>query len=455
MAYDYDLLVIGAGSGGVRASRVAASLGAKVAVVESGPLGGTCVNVGCVPKKLFVYGAHFPEDFHSAAGYGWQLSAPTFDWPTLRDHKNTEILRLNGIYQNLLDNAGVELLLGKAAFVNSNCVAVKKADGGEQQVTAKHILIATGGHPSVAKFPGSEHCITSNDAFYLSQLPEKIVVYGGGYIAVEFAGIFHGLGVETHLVYRGPLFLRGFDEGVRQHLATTMAAKGIHLHFNTTIENIEKQGESLNVVLSSGEKLAVGEVMAATGRKALVEPLALENTSVSCRDNGSIIVDEHYQTSDDAIFAIGDVKGGPELTPVAIVEGNALAQRLFGKAINVNYNNIATAIFSQPNIGTVGLSEAQALEQYGDVAVYESTFRPMKNTLGGSEEKSYLKLLVDVASDKVIGCHMVGPEAGEIIQGLAVAITAGATKRDFDDTMAIHPTTAEEFVTMKTSRPAH
>ena len=443
--YDYDLYVIGAGSGGVRASRIAAQLGAKVALAESRYLGGTCVNVGCVPKKLFVYASHISEDIEAAEGYGWRVNNPQFNWQTLVEHKNTEISRLNGIYQQLLDNAGVSLHRGHAKIEGPHRVSVNN-----QEFSAKHILIATGGWPFVPHFPGSEHAITSNEAFYLDKLPRSIVVYGGGYIAVEFAGIFNGLGVETHLVYRGSLFLRGFDQGIREHLAEEMRKKGVRIHFDTTIESVEKQSNGeMTVYLSSKEILSVGGVMAATGRKALTEGLGLENTGVQLNNQGQIIVDEHKQTSEPSIYAIGDVKGGIELTPVAIAEGAALANYLFAdKALPLSYEDVPTAIFSQPNAATVGLSEEQARQQYSQIDIYESDFRHLKLTMTDIQERTYMKLIVDRDSDRVVGCHMLGQDAAEIIQGLAIAMKAGATKAHFDATIGIHPSAAEEFVTM-------
>ncbi|MGS2722163.1 glutathione-disulfide reductase [Porticoccus sp. GXU_MW_L64] len=445
--YDYDLFVIGAGSGGVRAARMSAQYGAKVAVAEQQHLGGTCVNVGCVPKKLFVYASEFAEEFHAAKGFGWDIEQPpTHQWQRLIANKNAEIRRLNGIYGNLLDGSGVDLFESKATITGPNQLSV-----GGQTITAERILIATGGYPFVPQFPGNELAITSNEAFYLDNLPEKIIVVGGGYIAVEFAGIFNGLGVETHLIYRGPMFLRGFDNDVREALATEMKNKGVHLHFDTNIESLESiEKGQIKATLTDNSTLSVGQVMYATGRKANLEGLGLENTAVEVRKNGSIVVDDNFQTAEAGVYAIGDVIDRVALTPVAITEAMSLSAALYkNEHAPVDYSNIPTAVFSQPNIGTVGLSEEQAREQYGDIRVYKSQFRAMKQTLGGGNDKILMKLIVDNATDKVIGCHMLGDHAGEIIQGIGIAIKAGATKADFDNTVGIHPTAAEEFVTMR------
>ncbi len=444
--FDFDLFVIGAGSGGVRASRMAAQLGAKVAVAEDTFLGGTCVNVGCVPKKLFVYGSHFAEEFHAARGFGWQSDAPVFDWPTLRDNKTREIERLNGVYGNILSNAGVELIEGRASLTGPNSLVV-----GDKSYTAARILIATGGEAVVPQLPGSEHIINSNDAFYLEELPDKIVIVGGGYIAVEFAGIFNGLGVETHLLYRGPLFLRGFDEDVREFTAAELRKKGINLHFDCNIESIERLASGqLSAQLTDGSQLEAGQIMYATGRRPRIEGLGLEHTAVATAANGAIQVNDQFQTAEPSVYAVGDVIDRVQLTPVALAEGMALVRHLYGnQPINLDYSNIASAVFCQPNIATVGLTEQQAQEQGFEVSVFKSQFRHMKHTLSGVDEQTLMKLVVDKASDRVLGCHMVGSDAGEIIQGLAVAMRAGATKADFDQTIGIHPTAAEEFVTMR------
>lgn len=449
MAYDFDLFVIGAGSGGVRAARFAAGFGARVAVAESRYLGGTCVNVGCVPKKLLVYGAHFEEELRQAKGYGWTSGEPAFDWSTLIANKNREIERLNGIYRKLLVDSGVKLLEGHARLVGGQHVEV---DG--QRYSARHILIATGGWPQKPDIPGAEHAITSNEAFYLEQLPQRVLVVGGGYIAVEFASIFHGLGAKTSLLYRRDLFLRGFDESLRVHLRDEMEKKGVDLQFNSDIRRIDKQVDgTLKATLADGRVLETDCVFYATGRRPMLDNLGLENTRIEQDDRGFIRVDNLYRTADPYVLAIGDVIGRVQLTPVALAEGMAVARRLFRpeEYRPLSYELIPTAVFSLPNIGTVGLSEQQAREKHR-VKVFESRFRPMKLSLTESQERTLMKLVVDADSDRVLGCHMIGPEAGEIIQGLAVAMKAGATKRDFDDTLGIHPTAAEEFVTMRTAR---
>ncbi|WP_394558383.1 glutathione-disulfide reductase [Aquipseudomonas alcaligenes] len=448
MSYEFDLFVIGAGSGGVRAARFAAGFGAKVAVAESRYLGGTCVNVGCVPKKFLVYGAHFAEDFEQASGFGWNSDEPTFDWPTLIANKNREIQRLNGIYRNLLVNSGVTLLEGHAKLLGPHEVEING-----QRHSAKHILIATGGWPQVPDIPGKELAITSNEAFFLEQLPKRVLVVGGGYIAVEFASIFHGLGAQTSLLYRKDLFLRGFDGAVRKHLKEELEKKGLGLQFNTDIASIERQADgSLLATLRDGRQLETDCVFYATGRRPMLDNLGLETTGVKLNDQGFIAVNEQFETSEPSILALGDVVGRVQLTPVALAEGMAVARRLFKpeEYRPLDYSLIPTAVFSLPNIATVGLSEEQAREQGHEVTVFESRFRPMKLTLTESQERTLMKLVVDAKTDKVLGCHMVGPESGEIVQGLAVALKAGATKRIFDETLGIHPTAAEEFVTMRT-----
>ena len=448
MTYDFDLFVIGAGSGGVRAARFAAGYGARVAVAESRYLGGTCVNVGCVPKKLLVYGAHFADDFEQAKGFGWSLGQASFDWSTLIANKNREIDRLNGVYRNLLVNSGVTLLEGHARIVDDHSIEL---DG--KRYSAKHILIATGGWPHIPEVPGHEHAIGSNEVFFLEQLPERVLVIGGGYIAVEFASIFNGLGAQTSLLYRGDLFLRGFDNAVRKHLQEELTKNGVDLQFNSDIARIDKQADgSLLATLKDGRALEADCVFYATGRRPMLDNLGLENTHVELDKRGYIKVDEQYQSSTPSILAIGDVIGRVQLTPVALAEGMAVARRLFKpeEYRTVDYQTIPTAVFSLPNIGTVGLSEEQAKEEGYSVQVFESRFRPMKLTMTESQERTLMKLVVDAKTDRVLGCHMVGPEAGEIVQGLAVALKAGATKQIFDDTIGVHPTAAEEFVTMRT-----
>jgi glutathione reductase (NADPH) len=446
--FDYDLFVIGAGSGGVRAARTAAATGARVAVAEDRYLGGTCVNVGCVPKKLYSYAAHFHDAFLDARGFGWELpEAPRFDWATLRDNKVREISRLNEIYGRLLENAGVRLINGRASVVDAHCVEV-----AGQRFSAAKILVAVGGWPWIPDFPGRELAVTSNEVFDLERMPRRFLVLGGGYIAVEFASIFNGLGSEAHLVYRGELFLRGFDREVREFTREQMAIKGVNLHFETNIERIDKVEDGLRVTLVNGETLAVDTVLAATGRKPNLEGLGLDALNVELNADGTVKVNDRFETSVPSILALGDVTGGPELTPVALAEAMHLVQQHFSDArpAPMDYRNIATAVFCHPNIGTVGLSEEQARKQYEAIRVYRTDFRPMKHTLSGSQERCLMKLIVDDASDVVVGAHMVGEEAGELIQGIAIAVRAGLTKADFDATVGIHPTAAEEFVTMRT-----
>ena len=445
---DFDLVVIGAGSGGVRLARMSAQRGARVAIVESRYLGGTCVNVGCVPKKLFVYGAHVGEDLEDAAGYGWHVPVEDvrFDWPTLVANKNTEIERLNGIYQQLLEGAGVTIIQGTATLRDPNTIAV-----GDRELTSDHITVATGSWPATPDVPGRELILSSNEMFYLPQLPREAVVWGGGYIAVEFAGILAGLGVETTLIYRGELFLRGFDEDVRRFMVAELEKKGIRLRFNTTINAVEESGNGYSVSLSDGSVMNTGLVLAATGRRALVDGIGLESLGVGFTASGHIQVDEGFRTTVPSISALGDVIGTPQLTPVALAQGMVLSRRLFGDGEGeLDYRNIPTAVFCQPNIGTVGLTEAEAKEAGHKVVIYRSEFRPMKHTLSGRDERSLMKLVVDADTDRVLGAHMVGPDAGEIMQGLGVAMKCGATKADFDSTIGIHPTSAEEFVTMRT-----
>ncbi len=448
MAYDFDLFVIGAGSGGVRAARFAAGFGAKVAVAESRYLGGTCVNVGCVPKKLFVYGAHFADDFEQAEGYGWSLEKANFDWKTLISNKNREIERLNGIYRNLLVNSGVELFEAHARLLGPNSVEVNG-----QQYSARHILVATGGWPQIPDIPGREYAISSNEAFFLQDLPKRVLVVGGGYIAVEFAGIFQGLGADTSLLYRGELFLRGFDKAVREHLKDELTKRGLDLQFNTEIVRIDKLADGrLQATLKDGRELHADCVFYATGRRPMLDNLGLENTGVKLDERGFIQVDDQYQSSEPSILAIGDVIGKVQLTPVALAEGMAVARRLFKpeQYRPVDYQHIPTAVFSQPPIGTVGLTEEQAREAGHSVQIFESRFRPMKLTMTQCQERTLMKLVVDAKTDKVLGCHMVGPDAGEIVQGLAIALKAGASKQLFDETIGVHPTAAEEFVTLRT-----
>jgi len=444
-SYDYDLFTIGAGSGGVRASRFAAGMGAKAAVAEERYLGGTCVNVGCIPKKLFSYAAHYADDFEEAVGFGWQASRPGFDWPTLVANKDKEIARLNGIYERILTNAGVAIMRGRAVVIDPHTLEL---DG--RRITARHILVATGGWPLVPDIPGKEHAITSNEAFHLSALPKRAIVVGGGYIAVEFAAIFNGLGVETTLSYRGDCLLKVFDNDLGVFLGQEMSKKGVRIALRSHIVSIERRGETRICHLSDGSVIEAEAVMYATGRAPNTNGLGLERAGVDVAANGAVIVDEHFQTNVPSIHAIGDVIHRVQLTPVALAEGMAVADRLFGTGERrVDYRYVPTAVFSHPNVGTVGLSEAQARQQSTDIDIYQTDFKPLKHTLSGSDERTFMKLVVDRATDRVLGVHMVGPEAGEIIQGFAVALNCGATKKQFDTTIGIHPTAAEEFVTMR------
>lgn len=442
---DYDLFVIGGGSGGVRAARMAAGFGARVALAEERYFGGTCVNVGCIPKKLFVYASHFREEFRAAAGYGWQVPAPAFDWRRLRENKDAEIARLNGVYRRLLENAGVAIFEDRARLEGPQRVAV-----AGRSITAERILVATGGWPDVPDIPGQEHVSTSNEIFHLDALPERLLIVGGGYIAVEFAGIFHGLGVPTTQLYRRELFLRGFDEDLRRELAEAMRRDGVDLRFGVNVTRIDRHGEGLTATLTDGGTIEADCILYATGRRPLTGDLGLEAAGVRTRDNGAIIVDEQYRTNVPSIYAVGDVTDRVNLTPVALAEGMAFARNNYaGVDSGVDYEFVPSAVFSQPTIGTVGFTEAEARERFGDVAVFKSRFTPLKHSMTGIEEKTFMKMLVRRSDDRVVGVHMLGPEAGEIIQGLAVAMRAGATKTCFDTTIGIHPTAAEEFVTMR------
>ncbi|WP_226647555.1 glutathione-disulfide reductase [Microbulbifer variabilis] len=445
--YEFDLFVIGAGSGGVRASRMAAAQGMKVAVAEDRYMGGTCVNVGCVPKKLFVYASGFSEDFTDAKAYGWESSSAEFHWPTLRDNNAREVSRLNDIYRNLLANSDVTVIDGRAKVMGANKVVVN-----DREYTAKRILVATGSWPFVPEIPGKEFILTSNDVFSMETFPKRVLVVGGGYIAVEFAGIFAGLGSETHLSYRRDLFLRGFDRDIRHFVRDEMVKKNIDLKFNHQVNAIEKlQDGSFLVHAEDGSSLNVDMVLYATGRVANTEGLGLKEQGVVLHRDGTISVDDNFRTNIHSIYALGDVTGEPQLTPVALAEAMALVKHWrTGKTAEIDYNNIPTAVFCQPNIGTVGLSEEEARDSGLSVTIYKSEFRPMRHTVSGNTERTLMKLVVDADTDKVIGVHMVGDDAGEIIQGLAVALKAGATKRVFDETIGIHPTAAEEFVTMRT-----
>ena len=448
--YDFDLLVIGAGSGGVRASRISAGHGARVAVIEESRLGGTCVIRGCVPKKLLMYGSAFSADAADAAGYGWQVTVDGHDWPSLISAKDAELDRLEGIYRSLLDNAGVELIEGRGTVTGPNSVSVNG-----REITAERILVATGGWPQIPDVPGlGDHAITSNEALDLPVRPDSVLVYGAGYIAVEFASIFNGFGIDTHLVYRGDLPLRGFDEDIRRQSAEALAGRGIVLHPGCTVTGVTAEGDRRICTLSDGSSLEVAQIMAATGRAPNTAGLGLETAGVEMGPGGEIIVDSGSQTSVPSIYAVGDVTDRIALTPVAIAEGHALADTLYGgRPRQVSHDNVPSAVFTQPPIGSVGMSEEQAAEAFDEITVFTSKFNAMKNVLSGRSEKTFMKLIVETATDKVVGAHMQGPDAGEIMQGIGVAIIAGATKADFDATIGIHPTAAEEFVTMRTPRP--
>ena len=442
----YDLVVIGAGSGGVRAARMAAGFGAKVAVIEDRYLGGTCVNVGCVPKKLYVYGSSFQEMLIDARGYGWQTTETAFDWPTLRDNKKHEISRLNGIYDALLESSGAELIDGRGRITGPNEVTV-----GTRTLATDRILIATGGWPRMPDLPGIEYAKSSNEIFDLETLPERIVVVGGGYIAVEFAGIFAGLGVKTTLSYRGPHLLKEFDREIVTQLLEEMPKKGVEVRLNHKLFGIEKTAEGLRFEHSDDDTLVADEVLMAVGRVPNTFELGLEATAVTTREDGTVIVGDNFQTAEPSIYAVGDVTGTVALTPVALAEGMALAKHLFDGAAtaSVDYAHLPTTIFSQPNIGTLGLSEEAVIAQGIRARVYVSRFRPMKHTLSGRDEKSVFKLIVDDRTDQILGLHLLSPDAGEMLQGFAVALKAGATKATFDATIGIHPTAAEELVTMR------
>jgi len=450
-SFDYDLLVIGAGSGGVRCARMSAGFGAKVAIIERQYWGGTCVNVGCVPKKLYSYAAHYGEDFHDAQGFGWTSQQPEFEWSTLRDNKTKEITRLNDIYTSMLANSGAEVIHGSATMVDSNTVAVIDSNGDEQRLTAKRILIATGGKPVMPPIEGIEHAVDSNAIFDLEEFPKTITVLGSGYIAVEFASIFNGLGAEVHLICRGDRVLRTFDNEIAYELTRQLQEKGIHIHSNTTLEKVTESAGDLTLSLANGDSIVCNELLAAVGRVPALDCMGEMASELAVDSKGYVVVDEHYKTSIDGVYAVGDIIGGFELTPVALAEGMALAHHLFSDQDKaVDYRHIATAVFSHPNIGTVGLSEEQARAEYKNIAVFKSRFRHMKHTLSGNPEKTLMKIIVDSDTDLVLGLHVLGSDAGEIVQGFAVALKAGATKAIFDDTIGIHPTAAEELVTMRT-----
>ena len=445
--YDYDLFVIGAGSGGVRAARVAAMSGVKVAVAEEHRVGGTCVIRGCVPKKFMVYASEFAHHFKTAKGYGWTIEGATFDWPAFLAEKDKEIARLSGIYVRNLQNAGAELAHGKARLVDAHTVTID----GLGTRTADRILIATGGRPwRPSGLPGCDLAITSNEAFQLAELPKRIVIAGGGYIAVEFAGIFNGLGVETTLVHRGPNILRGFDDDVRSHLTEELEKRGIKVLLGTQHTAIAQSAGGLVSKFSDDHEVESDVVMFAIGREPYVEGLGLEAAGVTLTDRGAVVVDDYSRTSVDNIWAVGDVTDRINLTPVAIREGEAFARTVFHDTpTRFDHEMVASAVFSQPPIGSVGLSEADARKQYGKIDIYLARFRPMKYTFTGADERALMKLVVDCASDKVVGCHVVGPDAPEMIQMAAIAMKMGVTKAQWDSTCAVHPTLAEELVTMR------
>ncbi len=446
--FDYDLFVIGGGSGGVRAARIAAGHGAKVAIAEEYRYGGTCVIRGCVPKKLLVYASKFSEEFEDAAGFGWTTGDASFDWTKLIANKDREIDRLNQVYMTNLEKAGVEMFHTRAELRDAHSVKLLSED---RHVTARYILIATGAKANVDPgVPGVKHAITSNEAFHLDEFPKRVVIAGGGYIAVEFAGIFNGMGVETTQVYRRDMILRGFDQDLRESLTEEMTKKGVRIVTGQVFTDIAKGSDGLQVTLSGGEVLNADQVMFAIGRDPYTSGLGLENAGVELDGKGAVKVDAYSKTNVDHIYAVGDVTNRINLTPVAIREGHAFADTVFGnKPVAVDHSNVASAVFSQPEIGTVGLTEHQARERFENVVVFRSKFRPMKHTLSGRDERMLMKVIVDRQTDKVLGCHIMGPDAGEMAQLLGIAIKMGATKADFDATMAVHPTAAEELVTMR------
>jgi glutathione reductase (NADPH) len=443
---DYDLFVIGAGSAGVRAARIAAGYGAKVAVAEESRVGGTCVIRGCVPKKLLVYASHYGEDFEDAVGFGWSGPRPSFDWTRLIANKDKEIDRLNLAYKSTLAKAGAELIETRAELIDRNTISV-----GGRKVTAETVLIATGGWPELPKLPGIEHAISSNECFHLEKLPERVVVVGGGYIALEFAGIFNGLGAKTTVLYRGEQVLRGFDHDVRHFLQGELVKKGIDVRCRTHVARIEKGAGALKVTLDDGAMIACDQVLYATGRRPLTRNMGLEKAGVALDDIGAIEVDGWSKSSVPNIYAVGDCTNRLNLTPVAIREGHAFADTVFGKKPwMVDHADCPSAVFTQPPVGTVGLTEERARDKYGEVDIYRESFRPMKHTMTGRAERTMMKLVIDRKSQALVGAHMVGLDAPEIIQTLAIAVKLKATKQQIDQTIAIHPTAAEEFVTMRT-----
>jgi len=447
MEFDFDVFVIGAGSGGVRAARMAAGEGAKVAIADDRALGGTCVNVGCVPKKLYTYASHFSHDFENAKGFGWNLGSATFHWPTLVANKKTEITRLNGIYANLLGNSGAQIIRGYASLKDKNTVTVDGTD-----YTAERIVIATGGAPNIPDVDYADLLISSDEIFDLPEFPKRLLVVGAGYIALEFACIFQGLGSQVQVSYRGDLIMRSFDDDVRRFVDQEMRKQGIEINYQSQVSNVARQfDQSLLVTFADSSTIEVDQVLMAIGRKPRLAGIGLEALGIGTTWKGTISVNDKFQTNIDNIYALGDVTGGLELTPVALAEAMTLVNHWYGDGTKtMDYDLIPTAVFTQPNVGTIGLTEHQALEKHGQITIYRSDFKPMKHTLSGSDERSFMKLIVDTSTDQVIGLHIVGEGAGEMLQGFAVAMKAGATKADFDATIGIHPTSAEELVTMRT-----
>lgn len=448
--FDFDLLVIGGGSGGVRAARMAAGRGAKVALVEaSHALGGTCVNVGCIPKKLYSYAAHFSEAFEHSHGFGWEGSAPTLNWPLLKANRAREITRLNGVYAAILHNAGVHCIAGFAQLQDAHRVSVHG-----NIYSAKHILLATGGKPHIPAIEGHEHVLSSNEIFDVAPFPKRLLIVGAGYIACEFASIFNGLGARVTQLDRGNQVLRGFDEDVRRFIGQEMQKSGVQMRHGVEVARIEKAADGLNIHLKDGSSLPADAVLYATGRVPNVQGLGLEAAGIAQGKQGAIVVNAQYQTSQPSVYAVGDVTARVQLTPVALGEAMVVVDQLFGPAAGkppraMNYDFIPTAVFTHPSIGTVGYTEEAAREKFGTVTIYRTDFKPLMHTLSGSSERTLMKLIVETATDRVVGLHMVGAEAGEIVQGFAVAMKAGATKAVFDATIGIHPTAAEEFVTMR------
>jgi glutathione reductase (NADPH) len=443
--YDFDLFTIGGGSGGVRASRVAAQHGAKVAIAEERYLGGTCVNVGCIPKKLFVYASEYSEAFADSAGFGWSVGERSFSWRKLVENKNHEIERLNGVYEKLLGDNGVRIIRARAVLADAHTVVV-----GDERYTARYVLVATGGWPAKPQIPGAEIAITSNEAFFLPEFPARAIVVGGGYIGVEFAGIFHGLGAQVTLIHRGAKILRGFDDDLRVTLAVEMGKRGIDMRLNREVERIEKLPRGIRASLNDGSMLEADLIMFATGRTPNTRGIGLEEAGVELDRDGAVVIDSYSCSSAPNIYAVGDCTNRMQLTPVAIGEGQAVAETLFSNRPRAPiYENVPTAIFSQPNVGTVGLTETEARERYPSIDVYKSSFRPLIATLSGRDEHVFMKIIADRVTQRVLGCHMVGAHAGEIVQGIAIALNCGATKAQFDATVGIHPTAAEEFVTMR------